>query len=1330
MTCLLLPCPAAATLLEGSGSSLLGPLFSQWIPAYLEHTSAGRKTQLTMKYNPIGSGGGLDNIVSNASLWAGSEAVVKDSQYATAPGLQMLPVVSAPIAMVFNLPGITALTLTREIIARMFSYDILYWDDAAIQSQNQQLQLPHRRIEVVVRSGSSGTSFVMTSALVSFGWAALPGCARPGMSCEVTKRLGEVGFDEATSGGRAYTVKTGSSGLTSYVKATSYSIGYVGVATALHMGVSFGIVKNRAGVLTVANRQDSQLAADSSQYDRTTITANVHDKVGYPVLGIAYAVYWREFETKYLGATPDVKLVYCAKYFETVNFLYWIYTSAVSEEYIKSSNLVPLTAQVANQVISKLWSSSCDGVSWKSSDSLLKVAVDNDLTSGIVNTLSYQHHLNKNDSVVTTQFVEEGNPLVLSFKRMSARGADALLAEDRSTEAVAWLPVWSTPLVIVSNIGVPGLTVSIELDITTIQKILDGRITHWLHADIKGRNAHLPLPNKAITIVGHHSLLYPVLQGLEVTGAWADIASLKNATLAARRVLVNTTSEHEVAEYVSANTGSLAIVNHEIAPQWGLSEVHPVPTGGVSAKGPKDEGYPFYSYVFIGTPNALRTEERARAASANGTNPDEVPPVEDELASLVPTRLAAEEIVSYVAWLTDASPRGSAVHSTAARSSSSWILESEGLVALSRLPTNKEFINRYFERVTIDGQLVFPPVDAPTKAAISGTLIGIITASGVGLLLIFFIPALLKYHKETARVRHLQNNSTIAELSAECIADMRLEELEYLRSIKNPNRIQEAFIKIVDTLMEYRRYLPSSVLIARDGDLDGCDEDDLHCPVLPDSAATPFDGPILSPAESFLSSTAAAVPTDERKKGWGMFGLGKYSKAPLPPGMIGTPQGAGHLVVPSPSPGQGNSEDAGSVKNSAGSGGGGESPGGAPAQGITPHVVVHAQPRLSRFTVGLTKRRATVAAVSFDVSGDYDGSNEIGYLTLLEQVLAATSNMSRKTFVQVGNMGIVYLSWNTACPLVSHTTVGLDVTCALMKSFDDANPANAPETSERMDSSREGSSSSLGRVSYYAPSKVRYRVGVATGVVYCGNVGGNNSRVFVLNGPAVEKAELLAKYSGEVCSVSCAHGSGTDFYQGFCIADDDTVAEKAHAYLCYRVDYLAFSRSGKRQFLWAMTGKEQGGVSEWMYEMQQHEDERTKTLPGLATMMWDAVRKRETVKLKDMHAAFLRMCDLGQSRIVCDRLLRCTVEVLEDRDQVYFLSPFQLQGRDREIGDARSSYRTLLGPSGISVGCYSQGASGSSGDKGPLSAAVAAAAAAAAAAEQAEEQAAAASASR
>ena len=1202
--CLLTPRPAAATTLAGSGSSLLGPLFAKWMPAY-SALSGGR---LSMAYDPVGSGGGLDNIVSNASLWAGSEAVVKDSQYATAPGLQMLPVVSAPIAMVFNLPGITALTLTREIIARMFSYDILYWDDAAIQSQNQQLQLPHRRIEVVVRSGSSGTSFVMTSALVSFGWAALPGCARPGMSCEVTKRLGEVGFDEATSGGRAYTVKTGSSGLTSYVKATSYSIGYVGVATALHMGVSFGIVKNRAGVLTVANRQDSQLAADSSQYDRTTITANVHDKVGYPVLGIAYAVYWREFETKYLGATPDVKLVYCAKYFETVNFLYWIYTSAVSEEYIKSSNLVPLTAQVANQVISKLWSSSCDGVSWKSSDSLLKVAVDNDLTSGIVNTLSYQHHLNKNDSVVTTQFVEEGNPLVLSFKRMSARGADALLAEDRSTEAVAWLPVWSTPLVIVSNIGVPGLTVSIELDITTIQKILDGRITHWLHADIKGRNAHLPLPNKAITIVGHHSLLYPVLQGLEVTGAWADIASLKNATLAARRVLVNTTSEHEVAEYVSANTGSLAIVNHEIAPQWGLSEVHPVPTGGVSAKGPKDEGYPFYSYVFIGTPNALRTEERARAASANGTNPDEVPPVEDELASLVPTRLAAEEIVSYVAWLTDASPRGSAVHSTAARSSSSWILESEGLVALSRLPTNKEFINRYFERVTIDGQLVFPPVDAPTKAAISGTLIGIITASGVAVLLLLSIPAVIKYRNEMARVRHLQNNSTMAELFAECIADMRLEELEYLRSIKNPNRIQEAFIKIGDTLMEYRRYLPSSVLMSHGSD----------------------EGDDLSPVEATKMETRLS---DNR-----------------------------------------------SVESSGGSQG---SWGNAASTGDS-GMAVHA----ARFRVGLIRKRATVAALHFELGCDASGSQQVEYLTLLEQVLSQTPSTLRKTFVQTGNLGVVHLSWNTSVHTSGHRTLALDILCRVMKSLEkDSQRLSFYNTCPRhVSAGRLSDFSHTGSATSHAPldvgllGKVRYRLGVASGVVYCGNVGGNNSRVFVLNGPAVEKAELLAKYSGEVAATHVNGSSAEGRVGGYCVVDDETLFEKAHAYHCYVVDSILLGYSRKASFVWVLTGKAAEAVTEWMYAMELRDSVITTSLPGLATSLWEAVRAKDVkrvVTLRDELAAKAS----GAEVLVTKRLLKCAAEMAEGGGTAWYISSFELLPlKLTEEEDAGSAKATQIKP--------------------------------------------------
>eukprot|EP01060_Flectonema_neradi_P031994 TRINITY_DN5001_c1_g1_i8.p1 TRINITY_DN5001_c1_g1~~TRINITY_DN5001_c1_g1_i8.p1 ORF type:complete len:1037 (+),score=148.50 TRINITY_DN5001_c1_g1_i8:54-3113(+) len=67
--------------------------------------------------------------------------------------------------------------------------------------------------------------------------------------------------------------------------------------------------------------------------------------------------------------------------------------------------------------------------------------------------------------------------------------------------------------------------------------------------------------------------------------------------------------------------------------------------------------------------------------------------------------------------------------------------------------------------------------------------------------------------KQQRKMTALYNNNRVATECADAIAWMRLDEVSYLSKLPNPNKIQRAFIKIINTLEEYKNYMPSSLLV-------------------------------------------------------------------------------------------------------------------------------------------------------------------------------------------------------------------------------------------------------------------------------------------------------------------------------------------------------------------------------------------------------------------------------------------------------------------------------------------------------------------------------------
>lgn len=150
---------AVTGTLTGIGSSAQNSAMEAWKTGF-EAANEGAMVQ----YSPDGSGAGRKAFLSGGAQFAGSDAYLDDDEMTQAKevcgpdGAINIPVYISPIAIAFNLEGVTELNLDAPTIAKIFTKEITAWNDPAIASQNEGVELPDTPITVVHRSDDSGTT--------------------------------------------------------------------------------------------------------------------------------------------------------------------------------------------------------------------------------------------------------------------------------------------------------------------------------------------------------------------------------------------------------------------------------------------------------------------------------------------------------------------------------------------------------------------------------------------------------------------------------------------------------------------------------------------------------------------------------------------------------------------------------------------------------------------------------------------------------------------------------------------------------------------------------------------------------------------------------------------------------------------------------------------------------------------------------------------------------------------------------------------------------------------------------------------------------------------
>jgi phosphate transport system substrate-binding protein len=224
-------CASASGQMLGSGSTAQQNAMTIWVKNFQQQCSG-----VTINYQGVGSSAGRSTFLAGKTAFAGSDAAMKASEIAMSGtacsgGGQAinLPMVGGPIAIGYNVPGVTNLVLDAPTLAKIFSGKISNWNDPAIAKLNPSAKFPNLPIQTFHRSDGSGTSANFTAYLQ----ASAPSDWSYGSSAMWPAKGGQAA--------------NGSAGLAAQVKQVQGAISYFELSFATQQSITTAAIDTGAG---------------------------------------------------------------------------------------------------------------------------------------------------------------------------------------------------------------------------------------------------------------------------------------------------------------------------------------------------------------------------------------------------------------------------------------------------------------------------------------------------------------------------------------------------------------------------------------------------------------------------------------------------------------------------------------------------------------------------------------------------------------------------------------------------------------------------------------------------------------------------------------------------------------------------------------------------------------------------------------------------------------------------------------------------------------------------------------------------------------------------
>lgn len=267
---------ASAQTLNGAGATFPAPLYERYAREVRK-----KYPDLKVNYQAIGSGGGVSQTIAGTVDFGASDAAMTDSEIAKVKnGVILVPTAGGAVSVVYNLPGVNNLRLSRTTLPDIFSGKITNWDDAKIKADNPGVNLPNQPIKFVVRADGSGTTFIFTNHL-----SAINGYFK-----------GRIGANRAPRWTLPNALKgKGNPGVAALVKSNPGSIGYVEYDYATKNNLKSAELQNKKGQFVAPS-----LASANSALSNVTFPDNYrvfigNPEQGYPIVGLTWMMVYKQY---------------------------------------------------------------------------------------------------------------------------------------------------------------------------------------------------------------------------------------------------------------------------------------------------------------------------------------------------------------------------------------------------------------------------------------------------------------------------------------------------------------------------------------------------------------------------------------------------------------------------------------------------------------------------------------------------------------------------------------------------------------------------------------------------------------------------------------------------------------------------------------------------------------------------------------------------------------------------------------------------------------------------------------------------------------------------
>ncbi|QGZ65237.1 phosphate ABC transporter substrate-binding protein PstS [Paraburkholderia acidisoli] len=308
------------TTLSETGSTLLAPLFKTWSDAY-----AKAHPDVHLSVGATGSQAGIDQAVAGTVNIGASDAFMSDADAMKHPQIISVPLAIAAQTINYNVPGLngTHLKLDGPTLAGIYTGAIRAWDAPQIAALNPGVTLPHHDIVPVRRGEGSGDTFVFTQFL-TFSTPSWENALGYGTSVAWPNVPGAL-------------AATGNAGMVSTLKATPYSVGYVGVSYAKDIAAAqlgTAALKNGAGEFVLPTKATIMAGAASlggrTPPDERLSLVFAPASGTYPLVNYEYAVVSKQQPNPAVAA-------------EIRKFLEWsILPSDENAAYLEAVHFIPL----------------------------------------------------------------------------------------------------------------------------------------------------------------------------------------------------------------------------------------------------------------------------------------------------------------------------------------------------------------------------------------------------------------------------------------------------------------------------------------------------------------------------------------------------------------------------------------------------------------------------------------------------------------------------------------------------------------------------------------------------------------------------------------------------------------------------------------------------------------------------------------------------------------------------------------------------------------------------------------------------------------------------